>query len=556
MQRAREVRVLGSVLDRSAAPLGLLGLLGLGPPRALAAALALAATLAAAAARPLLRSGEDRARVRLRLDRRRDIPREVAASEVSDGQHVAEAADARRRDAAVVGPRARHARPLPVAVVPVRAGGQRVARVAFEVERGVRPRHVPPRAQRAVVRAHLDAVREDLPRGLRASARVSVGCHDQGQGQRWGRGQGEGEAVDMARVKTRARPRARARNGRRINPISRPHRGHVARGGAASRGRGVPHRARRPVLVVGVERHRTLDDARVVVVRRHGHVEGGRILADHRAEDVVTDAGVLVVPVGADGRRAETRVQTSARQGKEKSQAAGRGREDTKEERGTGAACRGAVARTTCVSPQAAPRTAAVSYTACRACCACAPSTGSGRSAHHAAAHVRIRPGGVRTVGVARGAVEDAAVEDVLGGLDRVAPRAAARLEPVLDVPAAPLHVPKVDGLARVRLLDVPQRALEPVEVDERVVVALAEPARAWIERGRRPPEVRALLRHHAHVWQPLAAGDKHEVALSRAGHRGLLFDGRQLGGELALVDVGLVDRLAEDVPHRYARTI
>ena len=133
------------------------------------------------------------------------------------------------------------------------------------------------------------------------------------------------------------------------------------------------------------------------------------------------------------------------------------------------------------------------------------------RGAHHAARHVRVRPRRVRARRVARRAVEDAAAQDVVGGLLRVAPAAAARLEAVVRLPAAPLHVAEVDGATRHLALELAQHHLEAVVVDERVVVGLAVVCVPRLARRRGEPPLRRLLGDDADVRQPLARRLEHE---------------------------------------------
>ena len=133
------------------------------------------------------------------------------------------------------------------------------------------------------------------------------------------------------------------------------------------------------------------------------------------------------------------------------------------------------------------------------------------RGAHHAARHVRVRPRRVRARRVARRAVEDAAAQDVVGGLLRVAPAAAARLEAVVRLPAAPLHVAEIDGATRHLALELAQHHLEAVVVDERVVVGLAVVCVPRLARRRGEPPLRRLLGDDADVRQPLARRLEHE---------------------------------------------
>ena len=143
-----------------------------------------------------------------------------------------------------------------------------------------------------------------------------------------------------------------------------------------------------------------------------------------------------------------------------------------------------------------------------------APSGAELRGAHHAARHVRVRPRRVRARRVARRAVEDAAAQDVVGGLLRVAPAAAARLEAVVRLPAAPLHVAEVDGATRHLALELAQHHLEAVVVDERVVVGLAVVGVPRLARRRGEPPLRRLLGDDADVRQPLARRLEHEDVL------------------------------------------
>ena len=143
-----------------------------------------------------------------------------------------------------------------------------------------------------------------------------------------------------------------------------------------------------------------------------------------------------------------------------------------------------------------------------------APNCAEVRGAHHAARHVRVRPRRVRARRVARRAVEDAAAQDVVGGLLRVAPAAAARLEAVVRLPAAPLHVAEVDGATRHLALELAQHHLEAVVVDERVVVGLAVVRVPRLARRRGEPPLRRLLGDDADVRQPLARRLEHEDVL------------------------------------------
>ncbi len=114
--------------------------------------------------------------------------------------------------------------------------------------------------------------------------------------------------------------------------------------------------------------------------------------------------------------------------------------------------------------------------------------------------------------------MEDAAAQDVVGGLLRVAPAAAARLEAVVRLPAAPLHVAEVDGGAVAELVaQLGDGRREVAQMDERVVVRLAVVRVLGVGRGDRAPPRRRLLGGDADVGQVLAAVDDEEVGRRQA---------------------------------------
>ena len=101
------------------------------------------------------------------------------------------------------------------------------------------------------------------------------------------------------------------------------------------------------------------------------------------------------------------------------------------------------------------------------------------RHADHRARHVRERP---------RRARAERAVGEVRGGGRRAAPHAAARLEAVVRLPAAPLHVAEVDGGAVAELVaQLGDGRREVAQVDERVVVRLAVVRVLGVGRGVSP---------------------------------------------------------------------
>ena len=266
----------------------------------------------------------------------------------------------------------------------------------------------------------------------------------------------------------------------------------------------------RPVLVRSRERRAwrdaALDDAGIVVVGGDGDVVHGCVGRHDSAEDVVADAGVLVVPHVHVGGLARALHRPLARRAVRV--ALPRGVEEAGKV-GVGSHAQGERAR----------------------------------HADHAAAHVRERAGRVRARRVPLGAMLDASVENVGLRLSRLAPRAAARLEAIVDVPPSPLDVAHVGGLVRVSRVDAAKHVGESVEVDQRVIVALAIPFGGRLRHGGRLPKVRRLLRDDADVWKPLAAIDQQMVIPIQVL-------GDRLHSHRPGVGISLVDRLAKDVPH------
>ena len=104
--------------------------------------------------------------------------------------------------------------------------------------------------------------------------------------------------------------------------------------------------------------------------------------------------------------------------------------------------------------------------------------------------------------------------------------------------------MPQVDRLLRVAFLDVAQRRLQPVEVHQRVVVALARPPRRGLACRRRAPEGGGLLSDDAHVRELLAPVDENEVAAAR------LLEIELRRGRSALRQACLIKRGAKNKPN------